>query len=213
MWYTKRPLSSKRHVIYVSSNNVRHPLTKIVTTPRKTSLHFTSLHYTCRHFTSSHLNLTQLHFTSLHYTCRHFTSSHLKFTQLHYTSLRYTCRHFTSSHLNFTQLYFTTLAFSLTPLKFTTSQLHLTSPHFTSFHFTPFIIAFLNMFLKVLGLQRKVPKASAGSWFQFVLVLFTKKHFPISVIMWWLACCLTVTSNARNITPWGRFRSGPNSCK
>jgi hypothetical protein len=41
------------------------------------------------------------------------------------------------------------------------------SPHFYSFHFT-FIIAFLTLFLKILGLQQKVPNASAGSWFQLV---------------------------------------------
>ena len=48
-------ISSKIHMIYMSSNNDRHPVTKT----------FTSLHYTCRHFTSSHLNFTQLHFTTL----------------------------------------------------------------------------------------------------------------------------------------------------
>jgi len=61
----KSHLSSKLHMIYIHSNNVRHPVTKTFTT-----LHYTSPNYTSLHF-------TQLHFTPLHYTCRHFTSSHL----------------------------------------------------------------------------------------------------------------------------------------
>jgi hypothetical protein len=39
----KKPLSSKLHMIYVSSNNVRHPVTKIFTTLYPTTLHFTTL--------------------------------------------------------------------------------------------------------------------------------------------------------------------------
>jgi hypothetical protein len=101
----------------------------------------------------------------------------LNFTQLHFTPLHYTCRHFTSSNLNFTQLHFTTLSFGLIPFKFLTAPFHFTSPHFT-----PFIIAFLTLFLKVLGLQRKVPNASAASRFQFLMVLFTKQYFPISAL-------------------------------
>jgi hypothetical protein len=92
-----------------------------------------------------------------------------------FTPLHYNCRHFTSFHLNFTQLYYTTPSFGLTPFKFPTASFHLTSlhftslhftslhftfrrfsPHFYSFHFTPFIIAFLTLFLKLLGLQGKV---------------------------------------------------------
>jgi hypothetical protein len=106
---------------------------------------------------------------------------------LHCTTLYYACRHLTSSHLNFTQLHFTNLSFGLTPFKFPTAPLHLTPPHFTSrhltalfrlfspyfssFHFTPFIIALLTLFLKFLGVQRTVPNVSAGSWFQFLMVL------------------------------------------
>jgi hypothetical protein len=112
------------------------------------------------------------------------------FTTLHPTTLLSTCRHFTSSHLNFTLPHFTTLSFGLTPFKFPTVQFHLASlhctfiwllPHFYSFHFTPFIIAYLTPLLKILGVQGKVPNASAGSWFQFLVVLFTKEHFPIPV--------------------------------
>ena len=108
------------------------------------------------------------------------------------TTLHYTSRHFTSSHLNFTQLHFTTLSFGLTPFKFPTAPFHLTSLHFTSLHFSArlddfhltsvlFISPrFLTLFLEVFGLQGKVPNASAGSWFQFLMVLCTKAHFPIS---------------------------------
>jgi len=41
-------------MICISSNNVRHPVSKT----------FTPLHYTCRHFTYSHLNFTKIHFTT-----------------------------------------------------------------------------------------------------------------------------------------------------
>jgi len=66
-------LSSKLHMIYISSNNDRHSVTKT----------FTPLHYSCRHFTSlpcpfiglipfkfptAPFHLTSLHFTSLHFT-------------------------------------------------------------------------------------------------------------------------------------------------
>jgi hypothetical protein len=119
----------------------------------------------------------------------------LHLTQLHLTPLHYTFRHCTSSYLNFTQLHFTALSFGLNPFKFPTAPVHLTSLHFTplhftalldefcqscAFHFTPFIIAFLILFLKILGLQGKVPNASAG--FQFLMVLFTKEYFPISFL-------------------------------
>jgi len=115
----------------------------------------------------------------------------LHFTQLHFTPLHYTCRHCTSSHLNFTHLHITTLSFDLTPCRFPTAPFHFTSlhctfrlfsPHFYSFHFTPFIIAFLTLFPKILGLQGEVPNASAGSWFKFLMVIFTKEYFLISVL-------------------------------
>ena len=95
----------------------------------------------------------------------------LHFTQLHLTPLLYTCRHFTSSRLYFTQLHFTTLSFGLTPFKFPTAPFHLTSLYFTSLHLTAllgdvrhisipfisplFIITFLTLFLKIVGLQGK----------------------------------------------------------
>jgi len=99
-----------------------------------------------------------LHFTQPHFTTLSFGLPHLNFLPLHFTSP-------TSIYL--TSLYCTCRRFS---------------PHFFSFHFTPFIIAFLTLFLKILGLQGKVPNASAGSWFQFLMVLFTKEYFPISIL-------------------------------
>jgi len=48
-------ISSKLRTIYISSNNVGHPVIKT----------FTTLHYTFRHFTPSHLNFTHLYFTTL----------------------------------------------------------------------------------------------------------------------------------------------------
>jgi hypothetical protein len=33
----------------------------------------------------------------------------------------------------------------------------------------------------LLDLRERVPKASAGSWFQSWVVIFTKEYFPISV--------------------------------
>jgi len=109
---------------------------------------------------------------------------------LHFTTFHPTTLHFTCSNLNFTQLHFTTLSFGLTPFRFPTASFHFTSLHFTFKRFatlyssrcTPFIIAFLTLYLKILGLQEKVPNSSAGSWFQFVMVLFTKEYFLISLL-------------------------------
>ena len=84
-------------MIYTSSNNGRHPVTKIFTQLHSTSPNYTSLHYTGRHFTFSHLNFTQLHFTNLS-----FGLTHLNFLLHHFTSLNCTFRlfspHFSSFH-------------------------------------------------------------------------------------------------------------------
>ena len=61
----KSHISSKLHMIYISSNNVRHPVTKTFTPLNYISPNYTPLHCTCRHFTSSYLNFTQLHFIIL----------------------------------------------------------------------------------------------------------------------------------------------------
>ena len=61
----KSHISSKLHMIYISSNNVRHPVTKTFTTLHTTTLqlHFTTL-------------LIPIHCTCipLNYTCLHFTT-------------------------------------------------------------------------------------------------------------------------------------------
>jgi len=123
------------------------------------SLHFTPVHYTCRHFTSSHLNFTQLHFTTVS-----FGLTNLNFVRLHFTPHHHTSPHITTLHL--TSLHCTFRRFSL---------------HFHSFHFTHFIISFLTV-SKNVKLTREIPNASAGSWFQFSMFLFTKEYFPLSVI-------------------------------
>jgi len=69
------------HMIYISSNNFKHPVTKT----------FTTLHYTCRHFTSSQLNFTQLHCTtlSLGLTSFKFPTAPFHLPSLHFTSLHF----------------------------------------------------------------------------------------------------------------------------
>jgi hypothetical protein len=88
-------------------------------------------------------------------------------------------------------LHFTSLLFGFTPFKFSTISFHFMSPHFTSLHctfrwfsahfyyvhFTPFIIAFLSLFLKILGLHGKVPNTCADSWIQIFMFIFTKEYF------------------------------------
>jgi hypothetical protein len=71
-------------MIYISSNNVRYPVTKTFTT-----LHPTTFHYTCQHFTSSHINITELHFTTLSFglTPYQFPTASFHLTSLHFTSL------------------------------------------------------------------------------------------------------------------------------
>jgi len=90
---------------------------------------------------------------------------------LYFTS-RLTNFHFTSLHL-------------LPPLDVSSSRfksLHRTSLHFTSHHPTSLILTFLTVFLKTRNIQRKVSSTSPGSWFQCLMVLFTKKYFPITVL-------------------------------
>jgi hypothetical protein len=75
-------------------------------------------------------------------------------------------------HFHFTSFYFTSLPITAIFFFFLwfSPQIHLA-----------LFIAYLTLFLKLLGLQERVPKASAGSWFQSCMVLFTKEYFPISV--------------------------------
>ena len=107
----KSQISSKLHMNFISSNNVRQLDTKTFITLHYTSPNYTSLHYTFRHFTSSHLNFIQLHFTTLSFRLTpfkfptapfHLTS--LNFTPLHFTALlddfRHTSIPFISPHYN-----------------------------------------------------------------------------------------------------------------
>jgi hypothetical protein len=77
----KSHINSKLHVIYISSNNVRHPVTKTFTTLNSTSLnllalHFLSfkLHQTTLHYPLIWLNPIQISYRSIspHFTSLHF---------------------------------------------------------------------------------------------------------------------------------------------
>jgi hypothetical protein len=95
--YDKRKNHKRRnlHVIYIASNNFRHPVTETFTTRHPTTLHYTSQYFTQLYSTSLHLSTLhllpfKLHPTPRHYTCEHFTSSHLNFTNctsFHFTTL------------------------------------------------------------------------------------------------------------------------------
>jgi len=149
----KSHISSKLRMIYISSNNFGHPVTKIFTT-----LYYTSLKYTSLHFTT----LSTLHFLSF---------------KLHPSTL-----HYSLIWLNSIYIYHLSISPYITTLHLTSLHCTLDDFRHTSFRFTPFIIAFLPVFLKILRLQWKVPNASAGSWFQFLMVLFTDAYFPISML-------------------------------
>jgi hypothetical protein len=111
----KSHISSKLHMIYIPSNNVRHPVTKTFTTLHPTTLHSTSLHFW--HFTFSHLNFTQLHFTTLSFGLTPFKFPVAPF---HLTSPHFTSPHFPALLDDFCHTN-------------------------NSFNFTPFIIAFLTL--------------------------------------------------------------------
>ena len=103
----KSHIRSKLLMIYISSNTVRHPITKTATLLHYTSPTYPPRHYTCRYFTSCHLNFTQLHNITLSFGLApfKFPTAPFHFTSLHFTPLHYTCRHFTSCHLNFTPIH------------------------------------------------------------------------------------------------------------
>ena len=54
-------ISSKLHMICISSNNVRRPVTKTFTALHQTTLTFTSLHLSTLHFLPFILHPTTLH--------------------------------------------------------------------------------------------------------------------------------------------------------
>jgi hypothetical protein len=68
------------------------------------------------------------------------------------------------------------------------SSLNTTALHFIYFiiYITPSLnemYHFPNLSLKLLVLQERVPKASAGNWFQSCMVLFRKEYFPTTVLL------------------------------
>jgi len=126
------------------------------------SLHFTTLHPTTIHSTSLHILTLHFFLFKLHPTTIHYHLIWLKPRQISY--------HWISPHI--TTLHFGSLLWTFRCF----------SPQFYSFHFTTFIIAFLNLFLNILGLKGKDPNVSAGSWFQFLMVLFAKEYIQISVL-------------------------------
>ena len=88
----KSHISSKLHVTYISSNNVRNPVTKT----------FTTLHLTILHSTSQHLSLHFLSF-KLHPATLHYPLIWLKSIQISYRSIstHITTLHLTSLHCTF----------------------------------------------------------------------------------------------------------------
>ena len=117
----KSDISSKLHMIYISSNNVRHPFPKTFTTLHQTTLHSTSLHLST--LSSSLLNFTQLHFTTISFglTPFKFPTAPFHHTSLHFTSLHCTFRrfspHFYSFHFTPFVMAFLTLFLKLLDLQ------------------------------------------------------------------------------------------------
>jgi hypothetical protein len=110
----------------------------------------------------------RFHSTSLHLRTLHILTT-VYFPYLHLPSLHFTSLHFTSLH-------FTSLHCIL-----------MIPPHI---HFALFI-TFLTLFLKLLDLEERDPKTSAGTWFQSWMVLFTKEYLPMSVFCFMLLICLS----------------------
>ena len=124
----------KLHMIYISSNKVRHPVTKTFTTLHYTSpknLHYISLHFTQKTFTTFHytspkrpsLHFTTLHPKDLHYTSIHFTQK--TFTTFHNTSPKKPSLHFTTIHPIFVSTTFVKITYS-TGVIFASASLLLT---------------------------------------------------------------------------------------
>jgi hypothetical protein len=77
-----------------------------------------------------------------------------------------------------------------------TPLLDVSSLHFYSLRFIS-LITFLILFLKICDVKWKVASASAGSWCQWLMVLFTKEYFPISVLCFLALFCRTWSSLLR----------------
>jgi hypothetical protein len=62
------------------------------------------------------------------------------------------------------------------------STLHFLSLHFYLLHFASLIITFLTLFLKLYVLPVRAPISPSVSWFQSVIVLFTKEYLLTSAL-------------------------------
>ena len=69
--------------------------------------------------------------------------------------------------LHVTSFHFTPLSIFHFPL-----LSYVSSPRFKSLHFTSLLITFLALYIKIRDLQEEVARASAGSWFQSLMVLY-----------------------------------------
>ena len=87
-----------KHVIYISSNNVRHPVIKTFTTVHPTTLNSNSLHLWTLQFPSFKLHPITFHcpFIWLKSISISYSSISPHVTTLHLTSLRFTPFHFTA---------------------------------------------------------------------------------------------------------------------
>jgi len=148
-------ISSKLHVICISSNNDRHPVTKTFTTLHPTTLHSISLHLSTLHFFLLKLHPTTLHYPliwlnpisiSYRYTSPHITSLHLTSFSLQFTALLYDFRHnsipITSPHITTLHLTSFSLHFTAFLYDFRHTSALLTSPHITTLHLTSLSLHF-----------------------------------------------------------------------
>ena len=102
-----------------------------------------------------------LHFTTLHSISLYLSTFHFLLFKLDPSTL-----HYPHIWLNPIQIPYRSISSHITKLHLT--SLHCTfrrfSPHFYSFHFTPFLIAFLNLFLKILGLPHQRLHRTWQNW-------------------------------------------------
>jgi hypothetical protein len=148
-----------------------------------TTLHPTTFHYTYWHFTSSHLHFTTLSFsfTHLHFLSFYFTSHH---TTRHSSDLipkliSKIINPFTALK-NFSPFHFASIFILFYLFAYLSYQPYTST--FYRLYFPSLVYTFLTLVLKIRVLPWEVPVAFSGSLFQSVMVLFTNKYFPISVL-------------------------------
>ena len=93
----------------------------------------------------------------------------------------YSLHYWTSLHFTFNSLNQSTRPYDNVIFSF-----QLTSLHLYLLHFTALIITFLTVCLKLNVLLVRAPICPSVSWFQSVMVLFTKEYMPTS-FLWFLA--------------------------